>query len=258
MRPTDVLPHTAIRTAFQPIVDLRDRSIYAYEALVRGPDGEPAAWVFANTRDQADLGELDHTIRATAMRTARRLSMKARLSVNLFAQSAGCPSASIHKTLEDAAQQDFPYEQLIFEITESAEVWRPSRLNDFLASHREFGFKTAIDDFGVGYAGLKLLSCFRPDIIKLDMQFTRHAPHDPRGRTMIRHMLAIALELGCEVIAEGVETQEESDILSDLGIVRQQGYLFSVPVIDSLPLVHWPAAMHLPGSFVPGRWGMSL
>ena len=78
MRPTDVHPHAAIRTAFQPIVDLRDRSIYAYEALARGPEGEPAAWVFANTRDSDDLGELDHTIRATAMRTARRLAMKAR------------------------------------------------------------------------------------------------------------------------------------------------------------------------------------
>ncbi|MDE3009672.1 MAG: EAL domain-containing protein [Pseudomonadota bacterium] len=258
MRPTEVLPHAAIRTAFQPIVDLRDRSVYAYEALARGPEGEPASWVFAGSRDNEELGRLDHSIRVTAMRTARRLSMKARLSVNLFAQTEGCPSASIERTLEDAGVQDFPYEQLIFEITESAEVWRPSRLNDFIATHREYGFKTAIDDFGVGHAGLKLLSCFRPDIIKLDMQFTRHAPHDPRGRTLIRNMLAMATELGCEVIAEGVETQEESDILSDLGIVRQQGFLFSVPVMDSLPLVHWPTAFTAPGTPAPGRWGTSV
>lgn len=237
-------------------MDLRDRSVFAYEALARGPEGEPASWVFARSRDRAELGDLDQTLRVTAMQTAQRLSMKARLSVNLFAQTAGCPSVSISQTLDDAGQHDFPPEQLIFEITESAEVWRPQRLREFVAAQRERGFKTAIDDFGVGHAGLKLLSFFRPDLIKLDMQFTRHAPHDVRGRVLIRNMVAIAQELGCEVIAEGVETQQESDTLADLGIVRQQGFLFSVPVVDTLPTVHWPPGMQAPGTPAPGRWGV--
>jgi EAL domain-containing protein (putative c-di-GMP-specific phosphodiesterase class I) len=254
---TDAGSRAAIRTAFQPIVDLRDRSVYAYEALARGPEGEPASWVFASSRDE-DLGDLDHSIRVTAIQTARRLSMKARLSVNLFPQSEGCPSASIDKTLHDVGRGDFPMDQLIFEITESARVHRPARLREYLAVSRHFGFKTAIDDFGAGYSGLQLLSEFRPDIIKLDMQFTRHAPHDHRGRTLIRNIVATAMELGCEVIAEGVETQEESDILIDLGIFRQQGFLFSVPVMDSLPLVHWPALMSMPGAPPSGRWGVSV
>jgi EAL domain-containing protein (putative c-di-GMP-specific phosphodiesterase class I) len=253
----DAGSRNAIRTAFQPIVDLRDRSVYAYEALARGPEGEPAAWVFASSSDE-DLSALDHSIRVIAMRTARRLSMKARLSINLFPQSEGCPSASISKTLNDADREDFPMDQLIFEITESARVQRPARLRDYLAISRHFGFKTAIDDFGAGYSGLQLLSEFRPDIIKLDMQFTRHAPHDHRGRTLIRNIVATASELGCEVIAEGVETQEESDILIDLGIFRQQGFLFSVPVMDSLPLVHWPALLPVPGSSPSGRWGVPV
>ena len=256
-RQTDAFSHASIRTAFQPIVDLRDRSVYAYEALARGPEGEPASWVFANTTND-EMGALDHSIRVTAMKTARRLSMKARLSVNLFPDSEGCPSASIHKTLSDASRQDFPLDQLIFEITESSRVHRPARLRDFIAMYRDFGFKTAIDDFGAGYSGLQLLSEFRPDIIKLDMQFTRHAPHDRRGRTLIRNIVATALELGCELVAEGVETQEESNILVDLGITRQQGYLFSVPVMDTLPMVHWPATLTLPGETVSGRWGLSV
>ena len=121
---------------------------------------------------------------------------------------------------------------------------------------RDHGFKTAIDDFGAGYSGLQLLSEFRPDIIKLDMQFTRHAPHDQRGRTLIRNIVATAQELGCELVAEGVETQEESDILLDLGIFRQQGYLFSVPVVDSLPRVQWPVPV--PVTSARGRWEVSV
>lgn len=257
MRPTDLPAQSTIRTAFQPIVDLRDRSIFAWEALARGPAGEPAAWVFAQAPQATDLDALDLSIRANAMRSARRLRMRERLSVNLFAQTAGCPSVSIRKTIDDAVQQDFPVDQLIFEITESAEVWRPDRLGEFVATHREFGFKTAIDDFGVGHAGLKLLSCFRPDIIKLDMQFTRHAPHDRRARTLIRNIVGIAWELGCDVVAEGVETQQESDILGDLGIDRQQGFLFSLPQVDALPLVHWPPLPPLPASPAAGRWRVS-
>jgi EAL domain-containing protein (putative c-di-GMP-specific phosphodiesterase class I) len=238
-------------------VDLRDRSIYAYEALARGPAGESATWVFSNARER-DLDVLDHSLRVTAMQTARRLCMKARLSVNLFPQARGGPSASIRNTLNDADREDFPCDQLIFEITESARVTQPARLRDFVAMYRDFGFKTAIDDFGAGYSGLQLLSEFRPDIIKLDMQFTRHAPHDHRGRTLIRNIVATAAELGCDIIAEGVETSDESDVLRDLGIYRQQGYLFSAPVVDSLPEVHWPLPADAQERLSQARWEVSV
>lgn len=230
----------AIRTAFQPIVELRSRTIYAYEALVRGPSGESAESVFGPS-NPSGLAALDHLIRLTALRTAKRLGIAVKLSVNLFPQVDGCPSASIRQTLDVADREGFPVDQLIFEITESARVPRPGRLRDFIALHREIGFQTAIDDFGAGHSGLGLLSEFRPDIVKLDMAFARHAPAHARSRTIIRNIFRTASQLGCKVIAEGVETQEESDVLSDLGISCQQGYLFSMPQLEVLAAVQWPA-----------------
>ena len=87
-----------------------------------------------------------------------------------------------------------------------------------MREYREFGFKTAIDDFGAGYSGLNLLADFQPDLIKLDMALVRDIHLDRVRQTIVRNVVNMCRELGVEVIAEGIEDAQERDFLADCGI----------------------------------------
>lgn len=91
---------------------------------------------------------------------------------------------------------------------------------------RDPGFKTTIDDFGAGFAGLELPSKFQPDLVKLDMALVRDIDKSRVKRAMVRHVVNMLEALGTLVVCEGVETNAEFDILQDLGVKLFQGYLF--------------------------------
>ncbi len=97
------------------------------------------------------------------------------------------------------------------------------------------GFRTAIDDFGAGYAGLNLLAAFQPDLVKLDMALVRGIDADRARRTIVDHVVRMCVELGIAVVGEGVETRDEAAALRDLGIDLQQGYLYARPQLGMLP-----------------------
>ena len=132
----------------------------------------------------------------------------------------------------------FPIDRIIFEFTEDEQLDTQHVLN-ILRSYRAMGFKTAIDDFGSGYAGLGLLTKFQPDIVKLDMDLIRGIGCDPVKRTIVRHTLGMLRDLGIEPVCEGIETVGEHDTLEDLGVSLMQGYLLAKPGVESLPAVTW-------------------
>jgi len=107
-------------------------------------------------------------------------------------------------------------------------------------SYRGLGLLMAIDDFGAGYSGLNLLADFQPDQIKLDMKLIRGIEwHGPR-QAIVRAINQICLDLGIDVIAEGVETELEYAWLASQGIHLFQGYLFAKPGFESFPKVYYP------------------
>ncbi len=109
-----------------------------------------------------------------------------------------------------------------------------------LRSYRAMGFKTAIDDFGAGYAGLGLLSLFQPDIVKLDMALVRDIDTNTVKRTIVRNTLNMLRDLGIQPVCEGIETLAEHDVLRDLGVDLMQGYLLAKPALEALSPVAWP------------------
>lgn len=151
-----------------------------------------------------------------------------------------CTCGCIRATLEAARAHGFPTSRLIFEITENEELVDKEYLKSIIQEYRRQGFKTAIDDFGAGYAGLNLLAEFQPDIIKLDMALVRAVDTDPVRQAIIREILGVCEALSIEVIAEGVETEAELALLHGLGIDLFQGYLFARPGFECLPEVNWP------------------
>lgn len=219
--------------AYQPIVDLRDRSIFAHEALVRGTHGEGALSVLDQVNDN-NRYRFDQRCRTQAIEGAAALGMQSYLSINFMPNAVYRPELCIRSTLEAARAHNFPLDRLIFETLENEHVDNYRHLTNILREYREFGFKTAIDDFGAGYSGLNLLADFQPDLIKLDMALIRDVDQDRVRQVIVQGIVTICEQLGVTVIAEGIEGVGERDFLSDCGIFLMQGYWFARPAFKAL------------------------
>lgn len=226
--------------AFQPIVDVRDRSIFAYEALVRGLDGSGAAHILSQVTAE-NRYQFDQACRVKAVSLAARLGVHCHLSINFLPNAVYEPAACIRRTLEAAREHNFPTEHLIFEITENERVVDKDHLQRIMQEYRRRGFKTAIDDFGAGYSGLNLLAEFQPDIIKLDMELVRNIDSSHVRKAIVQGILVVCQALSIDVIAEGIESEGEYQTLRSMGVCYFQGYLFAKPAFEQLPIVHWPA-----------------
>lgn len=241
----------AITMAFQPIVDVETRTVFAQEALVRGADGSGAGAVLAQVSDTNRYG-FDQLCRSTAIEQAAALDLTAggaSLSINFLPNAVYEPRACIRVTLDAAMRTGLPTTSIIFEFTESESI-NPDHLLNILRSYRAMGFRTAIDDFGAGYAGLGLLTKFQPDIVKLDMDLVRGIDTDPVRRIIVRNTLATLTELGIQPVCEGIETVGEYEALRDLGVTLMQGYLFARPTVGRLAEVVWPEGAEVPGEAV--------
>lgn len=226
--------------AFQPIVDASDRTVYAHEALVRGPRGEGALSILARV-DASNRYAFDQACRVRAIELATSLGMQSKLSINFLPNAVYQPQACIRTTLSAAQRCGFPLENIMFELTEDERATDLAHLAAIFDEYGRHGFVTAIDDFGAGYAGLELLAAFQPHVIKVDMGLVRDVDsHRPR-RAIVAGILDMCAELDIAVIAEGVETVGEFQTLREMGISLFQGYLFARPALQALPVVDWSA-----------------
>lgn len=222
--------------AYQPIVSARARTIVAHEALVRGRSGESASSVLSQV-NSANRYAFDQLCRVKAIEGAAKLHMSGQLSINFLPNAIEQPEACIQQTLQAASRCGFPLSQIIFEVTESEAILDRSRLLSIVRKYREYGFMTAIDDFGAGYSGLSLFADFQPDLLKIDMALIRDVHRIPAKQEIVKAIVAMCRNLGVAVLAEGIETPQERDYLYDAGIDLMQGFLFSRPQFESLGTV---------------------
>ena len=222
--------------AFQPIVNVATRTVYAYEALVRGPNGEGAAQILAKVTER-NRYRFDQGCRINSIFLAQRLGMKARISINFLPNAVYQPELCIRTTIAAAEAANFPLDQIIFEVTESEHILEPEKLLSIFRYYRDRGFATAIDDFGAGYAGLGLLTEFQPQIVKIDIKLVRDVDSNPVKQAIVLGILLTMKELGVTVIAEGVETAAEARWFQSRGVDLMQGYYFARPGFESLPEV---------------------
>jgi len=230
----DALAELRFSFAFQPIVDVVERQVYSFEALVRGPGGESAATVFQQV-PPVDLYAFDRRARVLAIALAARLRVPCRLNLNFLPQSLQSSPDAITSIFEAADTYQFPIERIVLEVTESEVIDDAVQLGRALNAFRAQGLTISIDDFGAGYAGLNLLADFQPDSVKLDMHLVRGI--DSRGprQAIVRAILQACVDLGIDVIAEGVETPAEYQWLLEVNVRYFQGYLFAKPGFECLP-----------------------
>lgn len=233
-----------IAMAFQPIVDMETERPFAFEALVRGVNGEGAGEVLARVTPENRYA-FDQQCRVAAIEGAAAagiLETDALLSINFLPNAVYSPVACIQLTLKTARATGLPVKRLLFEFTENEEMTDTDHVKDIVDTYRRMGFATAIDDFGAGHAGLGLLAKFQTDFIKLDMDLIRGIEASLPRRMIVEGVVRIANSLGITVIAEGVETRAELDALRSLGIRYVQGYLLARPCFRSLPRITLPDA----------------
>lgn len=219
--------------AFQPIINISTAAIFSYEALIRGPGNEPAAAVLSGI-DPEEMHLFDEQSRVVALDIAARLGLSTRLNLNFLPMSVETSSTAISSMLTEAEKLRIDPGQLVLEILEQEIISDFDLFKNEVNRHRGSGLNIAIDDFGAGYAGLNLLSEFQPDFIKLDMHLVSGIDcHGPR-QAIVRGITRTCLDLGVDIIAEGVETLPEFEWLRDAGIQYYQGRLFAWPAFEQM------------------------
>lgn len=241
---TRLIPGQDYSYAFQPIVDVAARSIFSYEALVRGPVGAPAARVFERVPPD-DLHRFDEESRVAAIELASRLRLPCKLNLNFLPRSLYTSPMAIRSALEAAQRCGITPDRLILEITEGEVIDDHAAFGRAVNEFRRSGLQLAIDDFGAGYAGLTMLADFQPDLLKLDMTLIRGIEGNGPRQAIVRAIMQACIDLGIDVIAEGVETFEEYWWFKNAGVTLFQGYLFGRPQFEGLPALQIPIEKQL-------------
>ena len=222
--------------AFQPIINCKSREIYGYEALVRGLKNESAFSILSQVSEE-NRYTFDQLCRVKAISLAAKLNLSSILSINFLPNAIYRPERCIKTTLDAAEKYDFAADKIMFEFTEVEKIEDTKFIKSIIEYYKKLGFKTAIDDFGSGYAGLGLLADFQSDIVKLDMHLIRDIDKDKARQSIVSNCLNIFKDLGIIALAEGIETKEEYVCLRQFGVELMQGYLFAKPSFESLPSV---------------------
>jgi EAL domain-containing protein (putative c-di-GMP-specific phosphodiesterase class I)/CheY-like chemotaxis protein len=211
--------------AYQPIVRVADRSLYGYEALLRSEEKalpHPGAILDAAER----LDRLDDVGRKTRTASCGITAgpASAVLFVNLHARDLMDETLLSPKSALSAIAH-----RVVLEITERAALEGVSDVRGKVALLRQMGFRIAIDDLGAGYAGLTSFATLEPEFVKLDMSLVRDIDSNHTKEALVRSMALACKELGMLIVAEGVETPQERDLLAALGCDFLQGYLLAKP-----------------------------
>ena len=224
--------------AFQPIVETETSAIWGYEALVRGINGESAWSILSQVTDE-NRYHFDQACRVKAIEAAGRMfdDPALKLSINFLPNAVYEPAACIRTSLAAADKFGLSRSQLMFEFTENERISDSAHVQRIIEAYKRFGFVTALDDFGSGYAGLGLLATFTPDLIKIDMELLRGIDVSRSRQVIVCGIATIARALDIKVLAEGVETEAEARTIRNLGISLMQGFLFARPELNRLPSV---------------------
>jgi EAL domain-containing protein (putative c-di-GMP-specific phosphodiesterase class I) len=212
----------------QPIVALDSGAVVGAEALTRFPNTHRPADAWFNDAQRVGLGpQLQLAVVEEAVALVGLLPPGAFLTFNVGPDVlAGTDLLGLLDLVDP--------ERVIIELTEHVRIDDYDGLLDSLSRLRERGVRLAVDDTGAGFASLGHILHLRPELIKLDCQFTRGIDSDPARRSLARALVTFARDIGAEVVSEGIETAAELDTVRQLGVPYGQGYFLSRPTRPQL------------------------
>lgn len=223
---------------YQPIIDLNDGSTYKAEALIRWQHPElgfisPTSFI-PIAEDTGTIHQIGDWVFAQAIAQVQACQKlvdgKFQISVNKSPVQFFVDRGDQYQWLKQIAESGISGDSIVIEITEGVLINNDVRVTESLLQYRDAKVQVAIDDFGTGYSSLSYLKKFDVDYLKIDQSFTQNLSLNSSEYALCEAIIVMAHKLGIQVIAEGVETEEQHQLLRDMGCDFAQGYLFSKPV----------------------------
>ncbi|MDB5038638.1 MAG: hypothetical protein JWQ35_2166 [Bacteriovoracaceae bacterium] len=234
----EIIMEENVTTLFQPIVSMTDGSIFAYEALSRGPKGSPmeSPLMLFSVAETAQLSfELDRLCRRKAIENAKGLDGIQKLFVNTFPTTMHDPEFKgehLRKLLKDS---NFLGKNIVFEITERFAIENYALFQKEQSYYSDLGFDLAVDDIGTGYGSLEAIANLKPQFVKVDISIIRGIHQNPVKQELLKAIRDIGRKVNAKIVAEGIEQEAELDCVRELGIDYGQGYLIARPSIEFQP-----------------------
>ncbi|MBN2895855.1 MAG: EAL domain-containing protein [Campylobacterales bacterium] len=242
----DILAEQSLTSHFQPIVDVKAQEIVAYEALVRGVKMDGTLMypgeLFEKAARNDQVFMLDRLARESALKTAAVKKLKTKIFINFIPTAIYDPAFCLASTVKWAQQLNFDPAQVVFEVVETHHTADQAHLSRILTYYREQGFRIALDDVGEGYSSLNMLIKLRPDVIKVDRAIIDGIGRDTLKQSIYKGLYTMAKQNGIDVLAEGVEEEEDLLFMLDCGVDLIQGYYFGKPTAEPLRRLQraWP------------------
>jgi EAL domain-containing protein (putative c-di-GMP-specific phosphodiesterase class I) len=234
-----LLESRMLMTAFQPIYGLASKSVVGVEALSRfvSDDGAGAELWFAEAASVGLGANLEFSALGSAADAAANLPQHLYVSLNVS------PTSCIDPRLPELFDHiDLPVNRIVLELTEGIPDDEYPHFISAITPLRERGLRIAIDDSYSGAGALSRMVHLRPDFIKLGRDIISGVDVDPTQQALAACMVDFAEQIGTELVAEGVETREELQVLTDLGISAGQGYLLGRPSVRPEEWAAWNTA----------------
>ena len=229
----DFLRKDILTSNYQPIVELDgDRGVVAYEALARARTdsllGNPAL-LFSYAALQDYYSTIDKACTSIALKNAIPLSLDFDLFINVQPRSLTDPNFTEHLHAAVIAGGRTPA-NIVVELTEQREILNQKMFSAGVYSLKEMGFRIAVDDFGEGNANLELVLHVAPDILKISGRICRFASSNKVVRSMIHAIAGMCRDEGILTVAEFIETEQDTEIMTELGVHLGQGWHLGKPV----------------------------
>lgn len=236
-----ILKEKKLTPVYQPIVDLRSGDIVGYEGLVRGPQDSEffvPVLLFHTARRLGRLKELEELCCRLHVQGFVQQGLQGKLFINSSPDVVLMLFSSVDQGEHAIDRYDYLAglhpERIVMELTESECADNYHDLNRAIADMRESGLQFAIDDLGEGYSSLRLWSEIQPEYVKVDKYFVRNIDTDALKQQLVRSICDIAAYARSTVIAEGIETVAELQVLQQLGVSCGQGYLLARPAVQTV------------------------
>ncbi len=224
------LHYSELTIHFQPIFNAKTGKIYGYEALTRHKSKSiNVKELFLRAKKNGSIFLLDMICRRNAIREASRQNLEGFLFINICPESLCYPQHEIGITDRFVEEFNFPKERIVFEITEQSAIDNYEIFINSISYYKQRGYKIAIDDFGAGYGGPKLLSILNPHIVKLDRHFIHTLEGNHFSKSFIEFTTSACHSLDIMVVAEGIETITQLSKAISLGIDLLQGFYLGKP-----------------------------
>ena len=225
-----IIADDLVDIAYQPIVDLKTRTVHHYEVLARFKDGvSPQNWIsFGENLGMIEDFDLLMCRKVIDLLADAGGTARAPLAVNVSGSSLS-NDVFAESLLQMIRSTPDLADMLLFEVTESSEILDLGRVDSVLQAIRAAGYRICLDDFGAGFASFQYLQALTVDCLKIDGAYVKRLRESDRDRVMIKGIVSICQQLGIDTIAEMIEAEDEALQLSVMGVRLGQGYLFGRP-----------------------------